>query len=54
MTIANVSSEMPIAATGGTTAARSGGIDALRACLTLLVVLHHTDHLWRGRRLVLS
>ena len=48
MTIANVSSEMPIAATGGTTAAQSGGIDALRACLTLLVVLHHTAITYGG------
>jgi peptidoglycan/LPS O-acetylase OafA/YrhL len=48
MTITAVASEVPVAATGGTTVARNGGIDALRACLTLLVVLHHTAITYGG------
>ena len=48
MTITAVPSEMTVAASRGQAAVRNGGLDALRAALTLLVVLHHTAITYGG------
>jgi fucose 4-O-acetylase-like acetyltransferase len=48
MTITAVRPEIAVAASHDASAVRNGGLDALRAGLTLLVVLHHTAITYGG------